>query len=53
MFLAERLGPLQLAGSLLILGGVAVLRISEAWRPAESLPDGHCGTPIAGASGKP
>jgi len=53
VFLAERLGPLQLAGSLLILGGVAVLRISEAWRPAESLPDGHCGTPVAGASGKP
>ena len=34
VFLAERLGLLQVGGSLLILGGVAVLRISELWWPA-------------------
>jgi hypothetical protein len=34
LVLAERLGMSQVAGGLMILGGVGVLRVSEAWRPA-------------------
>jgi drug/metabolite transporter (DMT)-like permease len=34
LFLAERLGPMQATGGLLILGGVGVLRVSEGWGAA-------------------
>jgi drug/metabolite transporter (DMT)-like permease len=33
LLLGERLGGVQIAGSLLILSGVAILRIDEVWRP--------------------
>jgi drug/metabolite transporter (DMT)-like permease len=33
LFIGERLGPAQICGGLLILGGVALLRLSEILRP--------------------
>jgi drug/metabolite transporter (DMT)-like permease len=41
LFLGERLGPAQAGGGLLILAGVAVLRVGEVW-PANRLKSGTC-----------
>jgi drug/metabolite transporter (DMT)-like permease len=38
VLLGERLGPAQVGGGLLILGGVALLRLSEILRPERAVP---------------